>query len=559
MPRQRFGFCPSGAYSRRVASKPSVYVVAESPTVSLQLHGLGVVEVSATPGVTRLADGDAKRPLTVNTRAFANVVLARAVEAAVRPATVAELPERDRRSLALTVVRLLGQDRTWKALYGTHLTFDERFFAVLHWYREARHERALVRIGELRRARHEQALSRRTDETEPRSAAPPWLRSVLGLEPSGLTSMARLVPPNPFETSWLTRGAAGLHSGAPTTSKFAELAESLLLQPTAALRRSASLVSTIEVPSQTWVPGSSQAGGLANVVSSALSVVKTVAAEFLSGLVALIKAPRMETLSRVVQPANVEALLGAGRSIAIGAFERVRTSWEHVAREWAEVADLFECLDREGLAFLFEELPMSTAWRFAGLTPAQAEEVFLLAFGDVVAEGHYVRAMQQAVMDAPLLRADQRGHLCHALGHAAAGEWLHAGPPLMVGLEGALRDAANGLQLLPVANRGKFIGAEGFIKRMNIDSAYTTFVVRRVFSTSGNALRHGVRTDSRRQVLLGTVAIAGWLDHFMNVGAMAALVEELDSHLDDALAVVAGARVLAPGAHQLTLPAPARA
>ena len=49
----------------------------------------------------------------------------------------------------------------------------------------------------------------------------------------------------------------------------------------------------------------------------------------------------------------------------------------------------------------------------------------------------------------------------------------------------------------------------------------------------------------REVMLLGVVALAGWMDHFMGLRAMDALVDELEAHLACAIQA-AHVRVLEP-------------
>ena len=53
------------------------------------------------------------------------------------------------------------------------------------------------------------------------------------------------------------------------------------------------------------------------------------------------------------------------------------------------------------------------------------------------------------------------------------------------------------------------------VKRMPVPAELKTFIRRAVFSGSGHTIRHGSANGvERRQVLLGVVALAAWLERF---------------------------------------------
>jgi hypothetical protein len=84
---------------------------------------------------------------------------------------------------------------------------------------------------------------------------------------------------------------------------------------------------------------------------------------------------------------------------------------------------------------------------------------------------------------------------------------------------------------------------------MAMSDKYTAFLVRRVFGGIGNAFRHG-RADSgeRDQVLFAVVAVAGWVDYFLELDSMGVLANELAQRLDAAIARVSDvAREVATG------------
>lgn len=187
---------------------------------------------------------------------------------------------------------------------------------------------------------------------------------------------------------------------------------------------------------------------------------------------------------------------------------------------------------------------LRAARRFVGLTRDQVEQALLAALADVMTDGEFAAALREVVRDAPHLTPHQRQWLDHGLGHAAAGDWVQAAPPMLLGLEGALHAAAVGTALV-VDRRGhkKIPAAEKLIKDMALGEEYTAFLVRRVFGGIGNPFRHG-RADSgeRDQVLFAIIALAGWVDYFLKLDSMGVLVDLLVDRLDDAIERMSEAR-----------------
>lgn len=219
-----------------------------------------------------------------------------------------------------------------------------------------------------------------------------------------------------------------------------------------------------------------------------------------------------------------------------------------VADLFVEFAEFMRVWEDDPLWFLLSVFGLNAARRLAGLSRAQVEEALLSALAEVVCEGEYVAALRQVLHDAPYLNEITRQWLDHALEHAAEGEWVQAVPPMLAGLEGALHRAATERALI-VARGGKFIGVEALVKQMAVDEDYTSFLIRRVFGGIGNAFRHG-RADSgeRDQVLFAIVAVAGWVDFFLELSAMEVLAGELSGRLDAAIERVRSGTLQLPAA-----------
>lgn len=215
---------------------------------------------------------------------------------------------------------------------------------------------------------------------------------------------------------------------------------------------------------------------------------------------------------------------------------------------FVEVAEFMRVWEDDPLWFLLSVFGVGAARRFGGLSREQVEEALLSALTDVICDGEYVAALRWVLRDAPYLNDVTREWLDHALEHAAAGEWVQAVPPMLAALEGALHRAAVGRALI-VDRAGKFMAVEALVKQMAVDEDYSAFVIRRVFGGTGNAFRHG-RADSgeRDQVLFAIVALAGWVDFFLELSAMDVLASELSDRLGAAIERVTGVPELPNGA-----------
>jgi hypothetical protein len=170
----------------------------------------------------------------------------------------------------------------------------------------------------------------------------------------------------------------------------------------------------------------------------------------------------------------------------------------------------------------------------------EVEAVLLDALEVVITKGIFTAALDAAVRKADYISSDQRDDLLHGLEHAQRGEFVHAVPPLMTGLEGALWSTARALTIVDAERRqlnGKpqarsVVRIEPVVRKLPATQDYRTFVTKRVFGNLGNPVRHGEQSDRRRQALFAIVAVAGWLDAFTSVSAH----EALGLMLSDALA-----------------------
>jgi hypothetical protein len=253
----------------------------------------------------------------------------------------------------------------------------------------------------------------------------------------------------------------------------------------------------------------------------------------------------MTTLNGGVLGAAVSRLgtsmLGAQAAAFLGlaASKALAEALEESRRLGVAVEAFVKRWEQHALWLLLDTLPLGLLYRFAHMERAEVEEALIGALERVVRGGIYVEALTQALDTAPYITTEQRGDLQHGLEHAAAGEFDRAVPPLMVGLEGALCSVARAHTLIDAQRRlvekpdkGPVHRVELVVRRLPADEEYARFVCARVFGNVGNPVRHGEESGSRRRhALFVVVAIAGWLDAFMEVPAREVLGQMLRDEL----------------------------
>lgn len=222
---------------------------------------------------------------------------------------------------------------------------------------------------------------------------------------------------------------------------------------------------------------------------------------------------------------------------------------ESLRKQFEESQHLFEAVDgvaREwegnALWFVLSSLNVGDLYLLADLSPEEVEEVILDALEQVIVEGRFTRSLRATVAEAPHITHFQRENLLHGLQHAEDGEFLHAVPPLMYGLEGAIVSAARDRSVIDAERRllsrpsKKLKSVEAIVRAMQLDEEFRRFLHRRVFGTVGNPFRHGDATEGeRRQTLLAIVALSGWVDVFMGKAARAVLVDLMSERLPEAV------------------------
>jgi hypothetical protein len=232
-------------------------------------------------------------------------------------------------------------------------------------------------------------------------------------------------------------------------------------------------------------------------------------------------------------------VIGAGGMVLpsfAGVLESVNRPFELMRKSWAgfeEVDRFIAAWEQDALWLLFAKVHVGATRGMANLTRAQVEAIILDALEPICSNTKFIGALRAEVAKAPYLSSSQREHLDHMLEHAEQREYVKASGSLYFGLEGAYREAAHAAMQLPRPDgTKKALGFEKLVKLMALPAELQTFIVRAVFGGTGNTVRHGAADGvERRQVLLGIVALAGWLELFAAAPALELLSEYLSATL----------------------------
>jgi len=150
---------------------------------------------------------------------------------------------------------------------------------------------------------------------------------------------------------------------------------------------------------------------------------------------------------------------------------------------------------------------------------AEREDELVDVISELLIEGGGAELLAGALsgVDDEVPGRTSRRHTVHGLEHLARGEWLHAWPPMVIGLEGQVRAHATASGKIDADGRltggRQRPGVEGVAKQLALAEHFERFLLRRVYGGTGHLFRHGVAESGvRRQVVYMAVATAGWLE-----------------------------------------------
>lgn len=560
---------------------------ADEPVETLRLAALGDVPVHSIRGEHRLRLA-LHNPVRASPVSVVNELLALSTHLPREQLRRASM--RSRHRLAVSVARANGWEREWKALYGSHLSHNERLVATAVCGRHRQREEMWARL----RANHARlaAAPKSSFPTVPAVAPPGVVRAAAAASESarGFMGLAagRGMPLGIHRA--VSEATFGFGQQLRFNGLIPSHVQTMLAGQTGGMldkvRLSSDYLAAIKPPLVAGgvVDAASRAAHLGVVKSSFANmpklacpafVVDTVKLNpgFLAGLgrhqlpggalsIAAGHPAHMGAIQSVLRwqqnPAGVVIASGIQKQLAeavrltafrgqfdgmlrpvfdiVSGLQNAFGPLDRLREELAEAGRFLEMWEDDPLWFLISLLGTGASRKLVGLNRQQVETVLLHALEKVVREGAYVAALREVIAEADDLTEAEQEHLDHALEHAQRGEWRHALASFHPGFEGALWQAGLRRNLV-VARRGKFQAAEKLVKVVVAsEKDYVLFVVRRVYGGEGNAHRHGRASVGEREVmLLGVVALAGWMDHFMGLRAMDALVDELEANLARAI------------------------
>jgi hypothetical protein len=478
-----------------------------SEPVSLAAPGFESLQIARPSySLERSMQANLTHPGRVNAHSFVTALLTGCLMPHRTVVEIEALDATDRARLRRALVDVCEEQPRWRALYGTHLNGDERLLATMVW----RHRRQTHEVRKTLAA----IVARRGELT--RNAT----TGIAEVASSQIT--AKLLRSELALAGHAQRALAGYAS---VTQPHLALAKSmpLGLQPNYLKALGAS-------------PGILQIGTGVSP-DRTLGVLGIGEPSWLKALSGAHTKIGIASASRTLLGASgITGVTGSLLPSFAGAMESINRPFELMRKAWAgfeEVDRFIAAWEQDALWLLFAKVHIGATRGMANLTRAEVEAIVLDALEPICSNAKYIEALRAEVAKAPYLSSSQRVHLDHMLEHAQQREYVKASGSLYFGLEGAYREAAYASsQLARPTGTKKALGFEKLVKLMALPAELQTFIVRAVFGGAGNTVRHGAADGvERRQVLLGIVALAGWLELFAGAPALELLSEYLSATL----------------------------
>ncbi len=517
----------------------SIVIDLDSHRSATAVHvaGLGPVVVQSARGESRLRLLLA-RPVRASAVLVADELLDLSTD--LSRTQVRQLPSLARRRLALAVARANGWEREWRALYGTYLSVDERLVAsaVCGERREWRELRARLRS----------ARERQTVAHQPVSPGLPATVSASIRAALGINEMFRRTS-GPLEAmrmgTGLDRSVARVALGLAPAARLPGIVPVTQASNFGLAGRGLAKLRLIGAGPTAIAGHTSTAKALGAIgrtpllpdtVGRALGLQKAFATS-------LVHPDLREQLQAMVGVGafqhQVDRILKPYRDVT--RIQRLLDPLHSIREDLVAIGRFLDMWEDDPLWFLLSHLGTRASWQLVDLNREEVQAVLLQALEDVVREGGYVAALREAIAQADDLTEAARDYLDHAMEHAQRGEWRLALATFHPGFEGALYQAGLRRKLVPPSSGKKIEAAEKLLKRVIGEGEYVLFVVRHVYGGVGNAHRHGRADTGEREVMLsGIVALAGWVENFMNLPAVKVLVDEIQGQLPSAIEAVTG-------------------
>jgi hypothetical protein len=182
------------------------------------------------------------------------------------------------------------------------------------------------------------------------------------------------------------------------------------------------------------------------------------------------------------------------------------------------------------LLFVLDHMGFGHAMQVMELMVEKGIDPLIDLLGQVLLDDDFLVQIDELLAEAAPLRETVRQHLRHGIEHLRAGEFHHAGPPLVTGLEGALRDGAR------QRSNKKIPNAESAIMIIEFEQPQDLFLRQVVYSPKhANNVRHGEDVDPRAMSVLALVALLLWLEKFSSLSMMIWLGRTLGSEFQGRL------------------------
>ncbi len=157
------------------------------------------------------------------------------------------------------------------------------------------------------------------------------------------------------------------------------------------------------------------------------------------------------------------------------------------------------------MVFLLDPVPWGYALRLKERIIDEGIEAFVDLLAKILLESSARTAFRAAVQTSSTLTPLNRKRLEHALDHLDAGEYDEAFPPLIIGVEGALRDVARGRGV-----RVKMSNANSVAAQLKLEHEHKLLIA--AIYGAANDGRHGEDADSRDDCVLALLALLIWIE-----------------------------------------------
>jgi hypothetical protein len=195
---------------------------------------------------------------------------------------------------------------------------------------------------------------------------------------------------------------------------------------------------------------------------------------------------------------------------------RMQPVFDHLERA-RQLQEMFERIDAaeealkasddhtaKRLVFLLEDVPWGYALRMKERIIAEGADAFVELLAEILLEERVLTAFRGAVRMASTLSDRNQKHLEHALDHIDAGEYLEAFPPLIIGVEGALRDVAKARGV-----RKAMSNVRAAARLLKLEHEHE-LLIGAIYSAANDG-RHGEDGEARDDCVLTLLAMLLWI------------------------------------------------